>query len=54
MDPTLFAVLACAIFVHRAEVLFMPGMTAEKATLILNEGSRLRVVPLLQMFLYSN
>ena len=52
-DTTLLAVLACAVFVHRAEVLFMPGMTADKATLILNEGSRLRVIPLLQMFLYA-
>jgi hypothetical protein len=53
MDTTLFAVLACAVFVNRSELLFLPGMTAEKATLMLCEGSRLKVEPLLQMFLYS-
>ena len=52
MDTTLFAVLACAVFVNRSELLFMPDMTAEKATLMLCEGSRLKVMPLLQMFLY--
>jgi Rab-GTPase-TBC domain len=53
LDPTLLAVLAASVFLTRAETLFTPGMNAEKATLILNEGTHLKVMPLLQLFLCS-
>ena len=54
MDPTLFALMAASIFVFRSEMLFLPGMTVEKAITILNEGSQLKVMPLLQMMLFTD
>lgn len=52
MDLTIYALLSTAIFIARAEPLFLCTNT-EKAIAILNEGTRLKVIPLLQMFLYS-
>jgi hypothetical protein len=53
MDVTLFAVLAVAIFLARSEALMM-CTSAEHATLMVCELSRLHVVPLLQMLLLSD
>jgi hypothetical protein len=52
MDLSIFAILSTAIFIARAEPLFL-CTNCEKAIAILNEGTRLKVIPLLQMFLYS-
>ena len=51
-DLTLFSLLAVAIFISRSEVL-LNCSKPEKALIILNEGSGLKVVPLLQMILFS-
>lgn len=51
-DLTLFSLLAVAIFISRSEVL-LNCSKPEKILLILNEGSGLKVIPLLQMILFS-
>ena len=51
-DLTLFSLLAVSIFLSRAEPL-LQCKSKENAILILNEGSRLKVIPLLQMILFS-
>jgi Rab-GTPase-TBC domain len=51
-DLALFSLLAVAIFIYRSEVL-LNCSKPEKALLILNEGSGLKVIPLLQMMLFS-
>ncbi len=53
MDPLLLAVLAAAIFMFRAE-LILQCVDAAEVQLLLAEGSRLKVVPLIQMFLFSD
>jgi len=53
MDATILAVLATAVFLSRAEPL-LTCFTAADAGAMLVEGSRLRVVPLLQMLLFSD
>lgn len=53
MDTTILAVLAAAIFIFRAEPLLMCS-DAPTAALMLSESSRIKVVPLLQMFLYRD
>jgi len=53
MDPSILAVAAAAVFVHRAEAL-MRCATESDASLVLVEGSRLRIIPLIQMFLYKD
>jgi hypothetical protein len=52
-DLTLFSLLATAIFISRSEPLLL-CTKADKAVLILSEGSRLKVIPLLQMMLFSD
>lgn len=52
MDAVILAVLAAAIFVSRTGSLLMCTNSSD-AIKLLSEGSRLRVVPLLQMMLYS-
>ena len=51
-DLSLFSLLAVAIFISRSEVL-LHCTRPEKAIMILNEGSGLKVIPLLQMMLLS-
>jgi Rab-GTPase-TBC domain len=51
-DLALFSLLAVAIFIYRSETL-LNCSKSEKALLILNEGSGLKVIPLLQMMLFS-
>lgn len=50
MDPTILAVAAVAIFIHRSEALFRSRSELE-ANSVLSEGSRLKVIPLIQMVL---
>ena len=50
-DLTLFSLLATSIFMYRSEAL-LSCSSKEKAILILNEGSSLKVIPLLQMILF--
>ena len=52
MDLNIFAVMAAAVFVHRSDALFQCS-EAQEAAALLEEGSRLRTVPLLQTFLFS-
>jgi len=52
-DPLLLAVLAVAVFIVRAEALLTCGTSAD-ALMMLMEGSRLRVVPLLQMIIFTD
>ena len=52
MDVTILAVFAVSVFLFRAVPLFQCTTQAE-AQLVLNEGMTLRVVPLLQMYLFS-
>ena len=51
-DLTLFSLLATSIFISRSEPLLL-CTNKEKAISILNEGSRLKVIPLLQMILFK-
>lgn len=51
-DLTLFSLLAVAIFISRSEVL-LNCSKPEKVLSMLNEGSGLKVIPLLQMILFS-
>ena len=51
-DLTLFSLVATAIFISRTESLLL-CTSKEKVFMILNEGSRLKVIPLLQMILFS-
>ena len=53
MDPTLLAILCVAIFLFRGEIILESDDPAEIQAL-LSEGSRLKVVPLIQMFLFSD
>mmetsp|Transcript_403 Transcript_403/g.755 ORF Transcript_403/g.755 Transcript_403/m.755 type:complete len:566 (+) Transcript_403:85-1782(+) len=53
MDTTLLAVLAAAIFVYRSETLMKCDDAAE-VNAVLMEGSHLKVLPLLQFFLFSD
>jgi len=53
MDATLLAVFAVAVFLFRAVPLFQCTSQAE-AQLVLAEGLTLKVVPLLQMYLFSD
>lgn len=51
-DLTIFSLLAVAIFTSRSQPILLCE-SPEAATVILNEGSRLKVIPLLQMILYA-
>ena len=51
MDTSILAALAVSIFVYRAQTLF-DCSRAEQAVRVLQEGNNLRVVPLLQLFLF--
>lgn len=53
MDTTLLAALAAAIFLFKSNLLLDCDEAAE-ATAILLEGSRLKVIPLLQFFLFAD
>lgn len=51
MDTTLLAALAVAVFVYRAQALYDCSRAADVHR-VLQEGSNLRVVPLLQLSLF--
>jgi hypothetical protein len=51
MDNSILAALAVSIFVYRAQTLFDCTRAADVHR-ILQEGNNLRVVPLLQLFLF--
>jgi hypothetical protein len=51
MDNSILAALAVSIFVYRAQALFDCTRAAEVHR-VLQEGNNLRVVPLLQLFLF--
>lgn len=51
MDTSILAVLAVAIFVYRAQALLECSRAADVHR-VLQEGNNLRVVPLLQLFLF--
>lgn len=53
MDVTIFAVFAVAVFLFRAVPLFQ-CTTAAEAQIVLNEGMTLKVMPLLQMYLFAD
>jgi hypothetical protein len=53
MDATVLAVFAVSVFLFRAVPLFQCTSQAE-AQLVLAEGLSLKVVPLLQMYLFSD
>eukprot|EP01041_Mallomonas_annulata_P000324 gene324-586_t len=53
MDTTLLATVAAAIFVFRADPL-LQCTNAAAATSLLEEDSRLQIIPLLQMFFFSD
>ena len=52
-DPCVLALLAVAVFMVRSEAIMACNMPTEVCS-ILMEGTRLRVVPLLQMILFSD
>lgn len=52
-DPNILALLAVAIFMVRSEAIMACSMPAEVCSIIM-EGTRLRVVPLLQMMLFRD
>ena len=52
-DPCLLAVFAVSVFMMRAEAVLTTKSPAE-AVQMLMEGSRLKVVPLLQMVLFTD
>ena len=52
-DPCLLAVFAVAVFLTKGEAVLTTTVPAE-AVQMLMEGSRLRVVPLLQMVLFTD
>lgn len=52
MDTSLLAVLAAAIFIYRSELLLQTE-DVNDAMNILSENTRIKVMPLLQMFLFS-
>ena len=51
-DPTVLAVMAVGVFLLRAEAVLCSNVAADVAVM-LAEGSRLRVVPILQLVLFS-
>jgi hypothetical protein len=52
-DPTLLAVMAVAVFMLRAEAILCSNVANDVGVMLL-EGSRLRVVPMLQLVLFSH
>ena len=51
-DPCLLAVMAVSIFMLRSEAVLCSNVAADVA-IMLGEGSRLRVVPMLQLVLFA-
>jgi hypothetical protein len=52
MDVTILSIFSVAIFLFKSAQL-LSCSTESEASMILREGSKLKVIPLLQLFFYS-